>query len=110
MPRADPESPRRVDDSDCPHQLLEISERFSHSHEDDIVDLLSAGAFHRDDLIYNLVCAQIARESFQAARAKFATVRAAYLRRDADCPGVRFGAVKCWRSRDQNRFNQISIG
>src|SRR4030081_1474708 len=51
---------------------LTVGDGLAHSHKNDIVDLVAALAFHCDDLIDNLVRAQIARKSFQAARAKFA--------------------------------------
>src|SRR6185312_13505397 len=53
---------------------------------------------------------QIARETFQATRAKFASISAAHLGRDTDRPTVRSATVKGWRSRNQNGFDQISVG
>ena len=55
VPRADAKSPRRIDDSDRADQIIEVGQRFAHSHEHDVVDLLAALAFDRDDLIDNFV-------------------------------------------------------
>src|SRR5205814_817206 len=81
VPRADTETPWRVDDSNCAHHVLQVCEGFAHSHEDNVVDLLAAFPFRRDNLIDNFVLPQIARESFQTARAKFASVSATNLAR-----------------------------
>ena len=109
MASANPESPRRVDDRDGAHQVVEVGERFAHAHENDIVDLVAAGAFHRDDLIDNFVRAQISRKSVQAARAEFAAVSAANLRRDTNGPSIGARAVERGRSGNEDRFNQAFI-
>ena len=97
VPRADAEAPRRIDDPDRADQVAQVGERFTHSHENDIVDLFPARTLDCNDLIDNFVPAQISRKSFQAARAKFAAICAAHLRRDADREAIRFFAVKSRR-------------
>src|SRR5438270_7170937 len=109
MPRAGPQSPWRIDDSDRCHQILEIGERFAHSHEHDVVDLFAALALNRDDLIDNLVRRQIATESFKAARAKFTAVSAPDLRRNTDRSPIRARSIKRWRRRNQDRLNQAAV-
>src|SRR5262249_26022057 len=47
---------------------------------------------------------------FQTARAKFAAVSATNLGRDTDRPTVRSPTIKRRRRRNQNRFDQISVG
>ena len=86
--RADAKTPRRVDDANCPHHVVEVRERFAHSHENDIVDPFAAFAFDRNSLVDYFVRVQVARESFQSARAKLASVSATDLCRDANCPSV----------------------
>ena len=100
----------RVDDSNRAHHIVEVRQRLAHSHENDVVDLLAAFAFDRDDLIDNFVRLEVARKSFQTARAKFAAVGTTHLRRDADRSPVRSRSVKGGRCRNQNRFDQILIG
>ena len=88
VPRSDAEAPRRINDPNRSHHVLEVRKWFAHSHENDVVDLLPAYALDRDDLIDNFVRAQVARKSFQAARAKLASVSATDLCRNANCPTI----------------------
>src|SRR5262249_26034133 len=64
---------------------------------------------NRDKLIDNFAYAQITRETFQAACAKFTSVSAANLRRNTNRPTVRSPTVKRRRCGNQNRFDQISV-
>src|SRR6266480_2296718 len=66
----------RVDDPNRAQHIIKVGERFAHSHENNVVDLVAAFVLNRDHLIDNFVCSQIARESFQTARTKFASVSA----------------------------------
>src|SRR5207253_2853864 len=66
-------------------------------------------AVDRDDLIDNFVREQVARKSFQAARAKFASVSATDLRRNANCPPVRLFSIKRWRRWNQDGLDQVSV-
>src|SRR5436190_14403345 len=109
MARADAEAPLRVNYPNRPECVLEIGEWLAHSHENNVVDFFASRALNCDELIDNFVCAQIARETFQAARAKFTSVSAAHLGRDTNRPTVRFPTVKCRRCRNQNGFDQIFV-
>src|SRR2546430_13687593 len=91
---ADAETPWRVDDLNRAHHVLQVCEGFAHAHENDVVDLVAAFAFDRDDLVDNFARAQIAREPFQAACAKFASVSATDLGRNADCSAIRFASIE----------------
>src|SRR5439155_3813563 len=57
----------------------------------------------------NLVRLQVATESFQTARAKFAAVGATDLGRNAKCPPVRARPVKRRRRRNQNGLDQTVV-
>ena len=94
VPGADAETPWRVDDLNRAHHVLQVCEGFAHAHENDVVDLVAAFAFDRDDLVDNFARAQIAREPFQAACAKFASVSATDLGRNADCSAIRFASIE----------------
>src|SRR6202043_2627997 len=87
--RAGPQTPRRIDDSNGAHHVLEICQRLAHSHEHDVVDLFSGLALDCNDLIDDFVRVQIPAESFQTARAKFTAISAAYLGGNADCSPIR---------------------
>src|SRR5437773_10106036 len=110
MARADAKAPLRVNYPNRPEYVLEIGEWLAHSHENNVVDFFASRALNCDELIDNFVCAQIARETFQADRAKFTSVSAAHLGRDTNRPTVRFPTVKRRRCGNQNRFDQISVG
>ena len=103
--RANAESPRRVNDSNRAHHVAKVGKRFTHSHENDVVDLLTACALNRDDLIDNFVRAQVAGKSFQTACTKFAAVSAPDLRGEANCPPIRAASIKRWRRWNQNSFD-----
>src|SRR5437763_1375305 len=109
MPRADSQSPRRVDNSNRAHDILEVRQRLAHSHEHDVIDLLAALALDRDDLVDNLVWFQISTEPVQTARAEFAAISAADLRRNTDGSSVRPRSVERGRCRNQDRLNQAFV-
>src|SRR5438128_12437746 len=94
VPSADAETPWRVDDLNRTHHVLQVCERFAHSHENDVVDLLGGVALDHQDLIDDFARTQISREPLQAARAKFASVSATDLGRNADCSTIRLCAIK----------------
>src|SRR5206468_545008 len=106
----DREAPWRINDAYGAQHVLEIRKRFAHPHEDHVVDLLCSLTLNRDDLVNNLVCAQVARKTLQTTCKKFEAVGAAYLGRDADRLPVRPCSVKRMRRRNQNRFDQTSVG
>src|SRR5437588_13049630 len=109
MSRADPQSPWPINDPNRGHQILEIGERFAHSHQHDVVDLFPALALNRDDLIDNLVRRQVATESLKSARAEFTAVSAPDLRRDTDRSPIGARSIKRGRRRNQDRLNQATV-
>ena len=109
VPRAYAKSPRSVYDPNRAEQIVEVSQRFAHSHEDNIVDLFAARAFHGNNLLNDLIRLQIAHEPFQTARAEFASISTTHLRRNADRAAVRSLAIKRRRRWNQDRFDEIRI-
>ena len=109
MPRADPEPPRRVNNSNRAHHVIKVRERFAHTHENYVVDPFPAGTLNGNNLIDNFVRAQIARKSFQTASAEFTTKGATYLRRNTKRPAIRFLPVEGGRRGNQNRLDQVFI-
>src|SRR5438876_4330502 len=91
---ADAETPRRVDDLNGAHHVLQVCEGFAHSREKDVVDLLGGISLGHQDVIDNYARAQISREPLQAARAKFAAVSATDLGRNANCSAIRPCTIK----------------
>ena len=67
MSRADSKTPRRIDNADGTHDVREIGERLTHSHENNVVDLLAGGCFQRDELIDNFDRLEIARPALEPA-------------------------------------------
>src|SRR5262245_10946584 len=110
MASSDAEAPFRVNNPNCTQHVLEVGEWLAHAHEHNIVDLLSGPGLDGDDLVNNFVRGQIAGETFQTARAKFAAVSATDLGRDTDRSTVRSFTIKRRRRWNQNRFDQISVG
>src|ERR1051325_1579076 len=102
MARSNSNAPWRIYDSDGAQEVVEVRQRFTHSHENDVVDLFTALTFDRDDLIHDFIRAQISRKTIQPACAKFAAVSATDLGRNANRSTVRFFAVERRRRRDQN--------
>ncbi len=109
VPGADAETPLRVNDPDRSQHVVEVSERLAHPHEHNVVDLFTSRALNCDELIDYFVWAQIARKTFQTARAEFAPVRTAHLGRNTNRPTVRLSTVKSERRGNQNRFDQIFV-
>src|SRR6188472_2194955 len=109
MARPNRDSPRCIDDLNSAYDVVIIGKRFSHSHEDDIVDALPAFPFDRYDLIHDFIRAQVSLPTVEPARAKLAAVGATDLSGDTNCPPIRRRSVKGRRSRDQDCLNEISI-
>ena len=109
MAGADAEAPRSVKNSNRPHYIVEVRQRFAHPHEDDVVDLFASRTLDGDDLIDDFVRAQIPRKPVQAARAKLAAVGATNLRRNARCPPIRFLSIQRRRRWNQNRLDQVPV-
>ena len=107
--RANLEAPGRVDDPDGADHVGEVGQRFAHTHEDDVIDLFTARFFHRQQLLHDFAGIEIARESIEAAGAKFAAVGAADLRRHTNSTPIRSLAVQSRGGWNKHRLDQISV-
>ena len=110
MSRADPKSPRRVNDSDRADDIRKIGQRLAHPHENDIVDSFAGCFLHRQQLLHDLAYIQISRETFEPARAEFAAVSAAHLGRNAERPPVRAFAIQGGGGGNKHGLDQVPVG
>src|ERR1700761_6604852 len=94
MTRSNPDTPRGPDDFDRLQKILIIRQRLSHSHEDEIIDLLSAQRLDTQNLLNNFPGFQISRPSLQSARAELAPVGTANLGGETKCLAVRRGPIE----------------
>lgn len=101
--RSDTQALFVVDDTQRAQDVVVVQQRFALSHADDIGHATPHKALHRDDLIDDLACGQIARKAFFPCCAKRARHRAAGLRGKADRKTV---AVARW---DGNGFNAYAV-
>src|SRR5262245_10550208 len=88
VPGADAEAPWRVDNANRAQNIFQVSQRFAHAHENDVIDFFATKFFYPDELLHDLACIEIARQAVQSAGAKFAAVSAADLARDANGPAI----------------------
>src|SRR5208282_5145635 len=100
MARTDPDTPRSPDNLDRLQNVLIIRERFPHSHEDNVINLLAAQCFDSQDLFNNLADIQISRPTIQPACAEFAAKGAPNLCRYTDCLAVRRRTIQSRASRN----------
>ena len=98
--RSDTNPPGCIDDSDGTQQTIVVRQRLTHSHEYDVVDVLTALPLDSDKLFDNLICTQIAFPAFQTTRAKLAAVRTTDLGRDANGAPIGGRSIKRGRRRD----------
>src|ERR1700724_2466434 len=106
MTRTNPNAPRRINNFDRLQQLLVIRQWFPHSHKDDIIDLLAAQTLDSKNLFNDLAHLEVSCPSFQSACTKFATKRAANLRRNANSLAVGGCSIERRTCRNQHRFNE----
>ena len=79
--------------------IVQIGERLSHSHKDDIPDFRIS--FYRADLIDDLGRREVASQPERTRQAEFARHGAPHLTGQAECRAVLFG--------DQHRFDSVAV-
>src|SRR5207247_2139318 len=108
VPRAEPDSPRGIDDVDGTDEVREIRQRLAHSHEDKVAHALAGETLGLDDLADDFAGREIAREAIQPARAKLAAIGTAYLRAHAKCASIARFAVERGRRRDEDALDEVA--
>ena len=103
------DAPWRVQDPDGPHEIVIVGEWLAHAHEDDVVDFLSGQFFYGEKLCDDLAGCEVALQSVESARAKFASVGAADLARNAERPAIGPLSVERGRRGNEHRFDHLPV-
>ena len=101
MPRSQSKPVRRRDLVQCLHEILEIMQRFPHSHDDHIGHEFADFLACQDDLIDDFSRRQISFEALFSRCAEDSMNLASHLGADAD-------GIALWRP-NQHGFNRIAI-
>lgn len=117
---ADAPTPRGVENFEGLEEVIVISQRLAHAHDDEIIDqavewLVFTGIdrvppFDGEDLLDDFMDAQIAFPTFEAAGAKTAAISAPNLGGDAEGVAITGLAVEGGIGRNKDAFNEGAVG
>ena len=106
---ADSKAPGRGNQFKGLEKLGQVGEGFSHSHEDDVVDLLSAEFLGEKNLPGDFVRGEIAGESIKPGSAELAAKGTTNLGRDTERTPIGTFAIESRGGGDKNTFNVAPI-